>query len=76
MVLLLGVLASATHCKLEEGRWNLRTPLASLGAVFRHDIHSFEEHGISCRKYNSRTIFWTLPLFVDRTYTLLEIFDA
>lgn len=30
---------------------------------------------MSVRKYTSLTIFWTLPLRVDRTYTLLEILD-
>jgi hypothetical protein len=54
----------------------LRAPLASLGAVFRQLEQSLEEQGMSCRRYSSRTIFWTLPLFVDLTYTLLEIFEA
>lgn len=31
---------------------------------------------MSCRRYNSRTIFWAFPDFVLRTYTLLEIFEA
>jgi hypothetical protein len=38
-----------------------------------HWEHILEEHGMSCRRYSSRTIFWTLPLFVDLTKTLLEI---
>lgn len=28
---------------------------------------------MSWRRYTSRTIFWTLPLLVDLTYTLLEM---
>jgi hypothetical protein len=55
---------------------NLRIPLASLGALDRQLVHSFEEHGISCLRYSSRTIFWTLPLFVDLTNTLLEILES
>jgi hypothetical protein len=39
-------------------------------------VHSCDEQGMSCRRYSSRTIFWTLPLLVDRTKILLEIFDA
>jgi len=56
--------------------FNLRFPLASLGAVARQLLQSFDEQGMSWRKYSSRTIFWTLPLFVDRTNTLLEMFEA
>jgi hypothetical protein len=39
-------------------------------------VQSFEEQGISCLKYSSRTIFWTLPLFVERMKTLLDTFWA
>jgi len=31
---------------------------------------------MSCLRYSSRTIFWTFPLFVDLTKTLLETFWA
>jgi hypothetical protein len=31
---------------------------------------------MSCRRYSSRTIFWTFPLFVDLTKTLLDMFEA
>ena len=44
----------------------------SVGAMSKHSLQRLEEHGISRRKYSSRTIFCTLPLLVDRTYTLLE----
>jgi hypothetical protein len=54
---------------------NVRTPAASLGAVVRQVVQSFEEQGMSCRRYCSRTIFCTLPLFVERTKTLLEILE-
>jgi len=55
---------------------NPHFPLASRGAFFRQIVQSLEEQGISCRRYNSRTIFWTFPLFVDLTNTLFEICDA
>jgi hypothetical protein len=55
---------------------NIPLPPASLGAVAKQLVHSFDEQGISCRKYNSRTIFWTFPLFVDLTNTLLEMVEA
>ena len=50
--------------------------MASAGALDRQTEHSLDEHGISCLKYNSLTIFWTLPFFVDLTRTLLDIFAA
>lgn len=31
---------------------------------------------MSLRRYTSLTIFWTLPLLVERTYTLLEMLAA
>lgn len=48
-------------------------PFAFAGALDGHVEHIFDEHGISCLKYNSRTIFWTFPLLVDLIKTLLEI---
>ena len=51
------------------------TPFASAGALAKQIEHSFEEHGMSCRKYSSRTIFCTFPLLVDLTKTLLEMFE-
>lgn len=59
-------LISYSRSNIEEWE-DIQTPLASLGAFFRHSVHSLDEQGISCRKYNSRTIFWTFPAFVDRT---------
>ena len=56
--------------------FDLLIPLAFAGAFAKHAKHSFDEHGISCRKYNSVTIFWTFPFFVDLTKTLLEMLDA
>ena len=41
------------------------------GARSRHAVHSWDEHGISWRRYNSRTIFCTLPDFKVRRYVLL-----
>lgn len=37
----------------------------------RHVVQSWDEHGISWRRYSSRTIFWTLPDFNVRRYVLL-----
>ena len=51
-------------------------PLASTGAVDGHIGHSFDEQGMSCRRYSSRTIFCTFPLFVDLTKILLVTFSA
>src|SRR5690554_5887005 len=51
-------------------------PAASLGAIWPHFLHSLDEHGISWRRYTSRTIFWTLPFLVDRTKILLEMLLA
>ena len=56
--------------------FDLPTPFASAGALAKHAEHSLEEHGMSCLKYSSLTIFCTFPLFVDLTKTLLEIFEA
>ena len=39
-------------------------------------MQSFDEHGMSCLKYNSRTIFCTFPFLEDLTNTLLETFAA
>ena len=61
---------------LEGYLYNIPLPPASLGAVAKQPVHNFDEQGISCRKYNSRTIFWTFPAFVDLTNTLLEIVEA
>jgi hypothetical protein len=30
--------------------YNLQAPPASLGAVFKQLVHSFDEHGMSCRR--------------------------
>jgi hypothetical protein len=51
-------------------------PLASAGAVDGHFGQSFEEQGMSCRRYCSLTIFCTFPLFVDLMKTLLVMFAA
>lgn len=51
-------------------------PLASLGAMVRHLLQSLDEHGMSWRRYTSRTIFWTFPFLVDRTKVLLEMLLA
>ena len=51
-------------------------PFASAGAVAKHAEHNLDEQGISCLRYSSLTIFWTLPLFVDLTKTLLKILEA
>lgn len=51
-------------------------PLASTGAIDGHIEHRFDEHGISCLRYSSRTIFCTFPLFVDLTKILLVTFSA
>ena len=69
------------RCQLRKGTHthtdgNSRSPAAFLGADLRHVWQRLEEHGISCRRYTSRTIFCTLPLLVDRTYTLLDMFWA
>jgi hypothetical protein len=50
--------------------------LASAGAVAGQIRQSFDEHGMSLRRYCSLTIFWTLPLLVDRMKTLLVMFAA
>ena len=51
-------------------------PFASPGAIAKQAAHSLDEQGISCRKYNSLTTFWTFPFFVDLTKTLLNILEA
>lgn len=60
--------------------WRTRRPIllpfASAGAYAGHIVQSWEEQGISCLKYCSRTIFCTFPLFVDLMKTLLEMFAA
>lgn len=56
--------------------FNSLFPFASAGAYDAHIEQSFEEQGMSCLRYSSRTIFWTFPLFVDLTKTLLETFWA
>ena len=48
----------------------------SAGADARHSEHILEEHGMSCLRYSSRTIFCTFPLFVVLTKTFEEIFEA
>ena len=55
---------------------DLPTPFASAGAFAKHAEQSLEEHGMSCLRYSSLTIFCTFPLLVDLTNTLLEIFEA
>ena len=59
-----------------EPPFHVPTPLAFAGAFLRHAEHNFDEHGISCLRYSSLTIFWTLPFLVDLTKTLLEILEA
>lgn len=56
--------------------FDLPTPFASAGAFAEHAEHNRDEHGISCLRYSSLTIFCTFPLFVDLTKTLLEMFEA
>ena len=56
--------------------FDLPTPFASAGAFAKHAEHSLDEHGMSCLRYSSLTIFCTFPLLVDLTNTLLEIFEA
>lgn len=56
--------------------YDLPTPFASAGASARHAEHSLDEHGMSCLRYSSLTIFCTLPFLVDLTNTLLEMFEA
>ena len=56
--------------------FHLPTPFASAGAFAKHAEHSLDEHGISCLRYSSLTIFCTFPDLVDLTNTLLEIFEA
>ena len=56
--------------------FDLPTPFASAGAFAKHAEHSLDEHGMSCLRYSSLTIFCTFPLLVDLTNTLLEMFEA
>lgn len=56
--------------------FDLPTPLAFAGALAKQVEQIFDEHGISCLRYSSLTIFWTLPFFIDRTKILLATFEA
>lgn len=69
-------LAKPFHVLWIQEHTNSLLPLASAGAYAGQIEHNWEEHGISCLRYNSRTIFWTLPLFVDLMKTLLDTFCA
>jgi hypothetical protein len=62
--------------RMQDGFEDEPLPLASEGAVAGHFGHSFEEQGMSCRRYCSLTTFCTFPLFVDLMKTLLVMFAA
>jgi hypothetical protein len=62
--------------KMQDSFQDAPLPWASEGAVAGHFGHSFEEQGISCRRYCSLTTFCTFPLFVDLMKTLLVMFAA
>ena len=61
---------------MNQERMSLPMPFAFAGAFDKQAVHNLDEHGMSCLRYNSLTIFCTLPFFVDLTKTLLEILEA